>query len=275
MYGCRLQMFVKICPECGYRNHPASVECEQCSASLLDQPVEQSPEEEQSGTAAAELSHQAKSEKDISHASQQPSELSAPSENQKIYIRRCPCGFENPASNVYCEKCHEDLSYIFPTEKTAAAAQPENLTPDSDPPGSQQLRIESDRISSGTAPDAAVTRIRPDPGQRMVSVRLKSADGRFSELLSQKVTVLGREAQMSGYLSGCRYVSRRHASVVITDDHVIIRDSSSTNGTFVNAERVDEERGAVLNDGDLISLGGIEYRGTRDPSVGFIKVEIS
>ena len=40
-------MFVKICPECGYRNHPASVECEQCSASLLDQPVEQSPEEEQ------------------------------------------------------------------------------------------------------------------------------------------------------------------------------------------------------------------------------------
>ena len=122
-------MFVKICPECGYRNHPASVECEQCSASLLDQPVEQSPEEEQSGTAAAELSHQAKSEKDISHASQQPSELSAPSENQKIYIRRCPCGFENPASNVYCEKCHEDLSYIFPTEKTAAAAQPENLTP--------------------------------------------------------------------------------------------------------------------------------------------------
>ena len=241
-------MFVKICPECGYRNHPASVECEQCSASLLDQPVEQSPEEEQSGTAAAELSHQAKSEKDISHASQQPSELSAPSENQKIYIRRCPCGFENPASNVYCEKCHEDLSYI---------------------------RVESDRISSGTAPDAAVTRIRPDPGQRMVSVRLKSADGRFSELLSQKVTVLGREAQMSGYLSGCRYVSRRHASVVITDDHVIIRDSSSTNGTFVNAERVDEERGTVLNDGDLISLGGIEYRGTRDPSVGFIKVEIS
>lgn len=50
-------------------------------------------------------------------------------------------------------------------------------------------------------------------------------------------------------------VSRKHAALrVAADGSVIIRDLGSTNGTFVNGERVYE---LVLKDGDKIQIGGV------------------
>jgi len=51
-------------------------------------------------------------------------------------------------------------------------------------------------------------------------------------------------------------VSRRHAEVRITTDgpHLVatVRDLGSTNGTFVNGERVSSQR---LEDGDRVTFG--------------------
>jgi len=47
-------------------------------------------------------------------------------------------------------------------------------------------------------------------------------------------------------------VSRKHARITTTDDAVIIADLGSTNGTFVNGEKVKE---AELKDGDRILIG--------------------
>ncbi len=48
-------------------------------------------------------------------------------------------------------------------------------------------------------------------------------------------------------------VSRRHASLVVTDAGLLVTDLGSTNGTFVNDERVTERR--PLRDGDQIKVG--------------------
>ena len=67
--------------------------------------------------------------------------------------------------------------------------------------------------------------------------------------------VLGRDARSDLRLDAVRDldVSARHAELVRVQGRWLIRDSGSTNGTFVNDERLTSER--ELRDGDVISLG--------------------
>lgn len=52
-------------------------------------------------------------------------------------------------------------------------------------------------------------------------------------------------------------VSGRHCAVLTSGDAVSVRDFNSTNGTFVNGERVAGER--ALRDGDRLRLGPLEF----------------
>jgi pSer/pThr/pTyr-binding forkhead associated (FHA) protein len=47
-------------------------------------------------------------------------------------------------------------------------------------------------------------------------------------------------------------VSRKHAKIVISDDQIVIQDLGSTNGTFVNGERIKKSR---LRENDRILVG--------------------
>jgi pSer/pThr/pTyr-binding forkhead associated (FHA) protein len=65
--------------------------------------------------------------------------------------------------------------------------------------------------------------------------------------------VVGREAQTAKFVIADPAVSRRHARISRHGDAYLIEDLGSTNGTFINAERV---VGRVpLTPGDLIELG--------------------
>ncbi|MGB5107563.1 MAG: GGDEF domain-containing protein [Candidatus Zixiibacteriota bacterium] len=59
-------------------------------------------------------------------------------------------------------------------------------------------------------------------------------------------------------------VSRRHAEIFLDGNCVKIKDLDSTNGTFVNSQRVNE---AVLNDGDLILIGRVLFKFIRSNSI--------
>jgi len=50
--------------------------------------------------------------------------------------------------------------------------------------------------------------------------------------------------------------SREHAAILWRDDHWVIRDSASRNGTSVNGQKIDEAR---LADGNTIRIGGTEF----------------
>jgi predicted component of type VI protein secretion system len=53
-------------------------------------------------------------------------------------------------------------------------------------------------------------------------------------------------------------VSMNHCAVLVRGDQAIIRDFNSTNGTFVNDQRVQGER--ELQDGDHLKIGRLEFR---------------
>src|SRR5256712_14002640 len=52
-------------------------------------------------------------------------------------------------------------------------------------------------------------------------------------------------------------VSSHHAEILLKGSDVVIKDLNSTNGTFINGERVTE---AVLKPGQILRLGMIEMR---------------
>ncbi len=71
--------------------------------------------------------------------------------------------------------------------------------------------------------------------------------------------LLGRdpaESLVAAAFSEFENVSRRHATVTVDDaGHATIRDERSTNGTFVNGDRVLPGTALRLADGDIVRLG--------------------
>src|SRR5436309_16088373 len=88
-------------------------------------------------------------------------------------------------------------------------------------------------------------------GGRVVSL----TDGREYVITSTSV-VFGREAGSDIVVPG-KDVSRRHAEIVQTAQGYLLVDSS-TNGTFVNEERVRGQR--ILRRADVIRIGGQGFR---------------
>jgi hypothetical protein len=70
---------------------------------------------------------------------------------------------------------------------------------------------------------------------------------------------LGREAEGEGRLAGDRELSRRHARLFrFEDGGLVIEDLGSTNGTFVNGERITEP--TLISEGDTIAVGDTTMR---------------
>jgi pSer/pThr/pTyr-binding forkhead associated (FHA) protein len=71
--------------------------------------------------------------------------------------------------------------------------------------------------------------------------------------LGMDPVIVGRESPTARFVIADPAVSRRHAQISRQGEGYVIEDLNSTNGTFINAQRV---VGAVpLTPGDLIELG--------------------
>ncbi|RZL44752.1 MAG: FHA domain-containing protein [Variovorax sp.] len=75
-------------------------------------------------------------------------------------------------------------------------------------------------------------------------------------MLSAARTTLGRDSANTVVIDSVR-ASRRHAVVVRDGTHVWVRDLNSSNGTFVNEERVNCCR---LEHGDVLEVGDFRVR---------------
>lgn len=73
--------------------------------------------------------------------------------------------------------------------------------------------------------------------------------------LTTKTTTLGRQPDCALRIP-TGDVSRRHCEITVGDKDVILKDLRSSNGTFVNGERVAE---AKLKAGDKLSVGPVTF----------------
>lgn len=112
----------------------------------------------------------------------------------------------------------------------------------------QKLPVPEGAAQAKTAAKPGVT---GNTGGRVVSL----TDGR-EYVITGKSLVLGREAGCDVVVGGTD-VSRRHAEIVQTPKGYLLVDSS-TNGTFVNEERVQGQR--ILQRTDVIRIGEESFR---------------
>jgi pSer/pThr/pTyr-binding forkhead associated (FHA) protein len=93
---------------------------------------------------------------------------------------------------------------------------------------------------------------------RLVVLRSTSLEpGRSFETGPVALTI-GRSGENTAVLSRDDFASARHARVDSQRDGVWILDLGSTNGTWVNGERMDGRR--KLHDGDVVRIGQTELR---------------
>jgi pSer/pThr/pTyr-binding forkhead associated (FHA) protein len=90
--------------------------------------------------------------------------------------------------------------------------------------------------------------------------------GRIFSFTQHDSFLIGRSPDAHLYLPDDRFFSRNHCLLEINPPHSFLRDLGSTNGTFVNGQRVRE---AYLNNGDRIQGGEtiltVEVTASEDP----------
>jgi pSer/pThr/pTyr-binding forkhead associated (FHA) protein len=79
--------------------------------------------------------------------------------------------------------------------------------------------------------------------------------GRTCELKTETTTV-GRVSDNAFEIPESS-VSSHHAEIVLKGDEILIRDLDSTNGTFINGEKVTE---AILKPGQILRFGTVELK---------------
>lgn len=101
-------------------------------------------------------------------------------------------------------------------------------------------------------------------GKRSVAARgIAASGGRVVSLVDGKEYTVAESGLVFGRDASCGVVvaqiavSRRHAEIVIGDDGYLVRDTS-TNGLFVNGERVQGSR--KLARSDVLRIGNEEFR---------------
>lgn len=144
----------------------------------------------------------------------------------------CPtCAAEVKPDDLICFTCGANLP---------------RRQPDDDPPPPATIMQEFLRREDGTGPISATV------------LRLAFPTGNV-EIPAGTSLLLGRDpadSLVAAAFSQYDNVSRRHATITVDDaGYATIRDEHSTNGTFVNGDRVLPDVAVRLADGDIVRLG--------------------
>jgi pSer/pThr/pTyr-binding forkhead associated (FHA) protein len=77
-----------------------------------------------------------------------------------------------------------------------------------------------------------------------------------SVMLDKPILLFGRHQECDVQLNS-KKVSRRHCCVALVNDYLVVRDLGSTNGIWINGQKVDEGK---LVPGDELVIGNFRYQ---------------
>jgi len=229
------------CSVCGSENLEGSAYCEDCGARLpqgMPAVTQEAPAVPLAAPQPAPASLPAPAPEPLP-APVPPAAVPAPvpsAEGVSGTVRCVACGAENPSYEAYCEDCGASL-----TASRAEAALPVPAVP-------SPVATEA----PGPAPSA-----RP---------RLSLVDGGGEFPLDRDVLALGRRSPADSIFPEIdlteadteSYISRRHGRIVRQEGRLLYEDVGSSNGSFLNGNRLVAGVQAEIREGDRLRLGKTE-----------------
>ena len=161
--------------------------------------------------------------------------------------------------------CRESTDYLYEKLKRAGAARPDDIFPtdvcDELHAAAHGLPGVLDRIAAAVIDQSNALPVRLDRVEHPELVSISNEAPRFIvtksgrtlqdvQLVAGRV-LIGRSA-LADIIVDDQFVSKQHALLVWNDDAVVLIDLNSSNGTYVNSQRI---KTRVLRDNDVISLG--------------------
>ena len=136
-----------------------------------------------------------------------------------------------------------DVYQPLPQPAAEPASTPQPETPGSSEPQSSQ-------------PEDALELATPQPGisPRLI-ISLPGSTETYEFVLEREETTIGRAGSDDVLFDQDASTSRHHALLKHEDDHYVLYDQRSANGVFVNGQKLADDTGYMLADGDQISIG--------------------
>jgi pSer/pThr/pTyr-binding forkhead associated (FHA) protein/outer membrane protein assembly factor BamB len=110
------------------------------------------------------------------------------------------------------------------------------------------------QFEEGTELDEERTLFYEESVAKLTVIQSDSLEGDFP--LEEEETVLGRDEEADITIDDKR-ISRQHCKITLVENGYIITDLGSSNGTFVNSQRITEK---PLEDGDQIQIGSSRFK---------------
>lgn len=155
----------------------------------------------------------------------------------------CPtCNHQNPEGTLFCTQCGRDLGDVLgdTTIRTRTLVNdPEDIAARATW-GSAQFR-------KGTA---IILHVRDAAEPLMIQPARRIIFGRVDENTTARPDV-----DLTPYGAHEKGVSRQHAVLEINEDTLILMDIGSSNGTFLNGQRLAARQPRLLRDGDEVRFG--------------------
>lgn len=159
-------------------------------------------------------------------------------------LKKCKtCGQIVPEGN-YCDQC----GALFATETAQAPAEANPATPVAPP--------EPISVYPPPPPADGDEKITDSGSVVATVIRLNQVKGGKARLVLKPDTIIGRtQGPYAAQLASMRYISSRHASVAHDGRGWWITDLGSTNGTYVNDDRLEKNVPHQFGPGDIVDLG--------------------
>lgn len=157
--------------------------------------------------------------------------------------RTCPsCGRRLDPSWEYCPYCAPAPAPVETTPEPTPVAPTEAL--EQEYAGRVPSKLEETRILEREEIEHLAYLVHISGPRRGKTYQLRE---RFN---------IGRDAEDNDLVIDDDAVSGHHARIKLEKDQFVLYDLASTNGTFVNDERIDKH---ALSDGDVIKMGGTAF----------------
>jgi hypothetical protein len=162
-------------------------------------------------------------------------------------VKICPnpnCGGKNAPSAPFCIEpgCGFALADVDVVDESLAEKNVSST--------SEGLEAFSETLPPDVAHE---DRARDPPSRRKAALAFPWGETEIGETLfvgrDSSFSMLGNILENEGYVK----VSRKHAELYLEDGKLYVRDVGSTNGTFVNGQRI-ENRPISLSNGDQLSF---------------------